>query len=247
MWGFPQAERLPKCQELYFLVDHWNLIINRPVGPITRLSYNQQITKTVLNYGLWEQLKNWKANSFLRHCSPTCHNTWAALESRNLMQGTACVWTNIFNTSEPWNPQCMWSHLPIPLVSIMKISALPASLPHTPVAPASSFVAVNTSDDKDTNAEVSKVIKTELGLFTQLWGATLQQPNEDVFSTCQEEPQRGRYLKQGSSSHRKGQTHTSSPVWVPSASSSSSQGAGRGCGHSLGLSCNDVGGWVYSS
>lgn len=36
-------------------------------------------------------------------------------------------------------------------------------------------------------------------------------------------------------------------VWGPSAFSFSSQGAGRGCGHFLDLSCSGAGGWVCSS
>lgn len=118
--GISTGRKAPKCQELYFLVDHWNLIINRPVSPTTRLSYNQQIAKTVLNYWLQRTTKNWKANSFLHH--------WWNINI-NLMQGTTCLQTTIFSTSEPWDPQWTRSHLPVPFLPVTKISALQASLP----------------------------------------------------------------------------------------------------------------------
>lgn len=96
--------------------------------------------------GYGEQLKNWKANSFLHCCSPTCHNIWASLEDINLVQGTAHMQITMFSTSESLNTQCLWSNLPVMRLLIMRLSPLPALDSHQGLSqPALNFSSSSSS------------------------------------------------------------------------------------------------------
>lgn len=106
MWGLPPAERLSKCQELYFLVDHWNLIINRSVGPTTRLSYSQKIRKIVFNHVLQTATTEPKGKfislPLFSHMPQYLSFPWKSKP----LQDTACMQITIFRNSEPLDTQC---------------------------------------------------------------------------------------------------------------------------------------------
>lgn len=68
MWGFPQAEGFPKCQELNFLVDHWNLIIKQP-GKLYHQAFIQAADRKSSSE-LWaveDTLKNLISSPLLSH------------------------------------------------------------------------------------------------------------------------------------------------------------------------------------
>lgn len=180
-----------KCQELYFLVDHWNPIIEQPSKPLLpdfhAISRSQR-QSWIMGYG--GQRKNRKANSFLHRCSPTRHSIWASLETINLTQGTACMQTTIFSTTEPWNTQCMWSYLLFPLFylrgplsasqsafTITKISALNVKgtsirLGHTESTWLKGYHAKVSGHNKNNEHGWSSLLEA----ITQLGRTALQQP-----------------------------------------------------------------------